>query len=194
VEACHFSLQSDIAAWREIARTASMDAVSTKFGGGGAAAKLLAGAQRTEIFILGKMPRSLSAMLLNEIETDCVGCGPKLDRRPMDPALFVRIMIRSGIVFPSLCQSMRVSWPLSTADSRARAAMRSPARSVPINLSPCRTSTASTLRQRKESDSEILATGGDTGASASRATGPVVPASSRQEYFKFRRLQCLRQD
>ncbi|KAF8473720.1 hypothetical protein DFH94DRAFT_684341 [Russula ochroleuca] len=73
VEACHFSLQSDIAAWREIARTASMDAVSTKFGGGGAAAKLLAGAQRTEIFILGKMPRSLSAMLLNEIETDCVG-------------------------------------------------------------------------------------------------------------------------
>jgi hypothetical protein len=79
--------QAEITALRDIAQTASMNAASVKFGGGGVAASRFArarprpkpgrsreaGAHLTMILSLLNERSNWSAMFLKAMETDCVG-------------------------------------------------------------------------------------------------------------------------
>jgi hypothetical protein len=55
-----------------------------------------AGVHRTVIFSLEKVRSSWSAVFRKAIETDCVGCGPKLAIRFIERALLVMIVRLSG--------------------------------------------------------------------------------------------------
>ena len=99
---CACTPQVEIAALRDIARAASMDAASAKFEGGGAAARHLAralhclkpGSSRetrarlTVILSPLRVRSNWSATFLKAIETDCVGRRPRLVSLLTEPAQF----------------------------------------------------------------------------------------------------------